>query len=294
MDYRVSEFQSGEKRTHTLYAGPYYGVALVTDGSAHIRWQKQHFPCGKESLVLVRPGESMLLDLPDGKYPSRVLWVQLSPRLLAQLSTETVDLEASFSVVPYRVTVVHADSELSMLCKSVARKLMALPGEADEFAAELYEKGLLEMFAVLVLRACIRAERHQAAASRRHLMLDEVFLYIHAHITEEITLQQLERAFYVDRCHIAREFKKQTGQTVHAYIVKTKLALCCRYIEQGLPITQVYQMAGFGGYSNFFRAFKREYGMTPKTYFRTVRAGAHGAPLPEQKTGPQRDFAGGS
>lgn len=281
MEYLVSEFRSGEGRTCALYAGPFYSVALITDGSAHIRWHRQHYACGKESLVLAKPGENLLLDLPDGKYPSRVLWVQLSPRLLAQLSTETVDLEASFNVVPYRVTTVQADSELSMLCKSVARKLLVLPDQTDEFAAELYEKGLLEMFVVLVLRACIHAEQHQAAASRRHLMLDEVFLYIHAHITEEITLQQLEQTFYVDRCHIAREFKKQTGQTVHAYIVKTKLALCCRYIEQGLPITQVYQMAGFGGYSNFFRAFKKEYGMTPKTYFRTVRAGAHGARSPE-------------
>lgn len=285
MFYRVSEFRAGEEHMHTLDAGPYYSIALITDGSAHIRWQGQRFPCGTESLVLARPGESLLLDMPDGKYPSRVLWVQLSPQLLAQLSTGTVDLEASFNQVPYRVTAVHADSELSMLCKSVARKLLALPGEADEFAAELYEKGLLEMFVVLVLRACIHAEQHQAASSRRHLMLDEVFFYIHAHIAEEITLQQLEQTFYVDRCHIAREFKKQTGQTVHAYIVKTKLALCCRYIEQGLPITQVYQRAGFGGYSNFFRAFKKEYGMTPKAYFRTVRAEAHGPRRPKMQDG---------
>ncbi|MEG0397361.1 MAG: AraC family transcriptional regulator, partial [Oscillospiraceae bacterium] len=31
--------------------------------------------------------------------------------------------------------------------------------------------------------------------------------------------------------------------------------------------TEVYQLAGFGGYNNFFRAFKREFNMTPKEYF---------------------------
>jgi len=106
-------------------------------------------------------------------------------------------------------------------------------------------------------------------------MMDELFVYIRTHITEEITLAQLEQVFYISRFHIAREFKRQTGQTLHSYIVKTKLDLCCHYIEQGRPITEVYRLGGFGGYNHFFRAFKQEYGMTPKQYFRSVQKDAH-------------------
>ena len=117
--------------------------------------------------------------------------------------------------------------------------------------------------------------QHRAQGSRKHLMMDELFVYIRTHITEEITLAQLEQVFYISRFHIAREFKRQTGQTLHSYIVKTKLDLCCHYIEQGRPITEVYRLGGFGGYNHFFRAFKQEYGMTPKQYFRSVQKDAH-------------------
>mgnify|MGYP005878117949 CR=1 FL=1 len=86
---------------------------------------------------------------------------------------------------------------------------------------------------------------------------------------------KLEQVFYISRFHIAREFKRQTGQTLHSYIIKTKLDLCCHYIEQGRPITEVYRLGGFGGYNHFFRAFKQEYGMTPKQYFRSVQKDAH-------------------
>ena len=96
-------------------------------------------------------------------------------------------------------------------------------------------------------------------------MLDEVFLFIQAHLTEELTLERLEKEFFVSREHIAREFKRKTGQTVNRTL-----------IEQGLPITEVYKTSGFGGYNHFFRAFKKEYGMTPKEYFHTTRQDARG------------------
>ena len=89
-------------------------------------------------------------------------------------------------------------------------------------------------------------------------------------------LERLEKEFFVSREHIAREFKRQTGQTVHRYIVKARLDRCCTLIEQGLPITEVYKTSGFGGYNHFFRAFKKEYGMTPKEYFSTTRQDARG------------------
>ena len=30
-------------------------------------------------------------------------------------------------------------------------------------------------------------------------------------------------------------------------------------------------MSGFGSYNHFFRAFKKEYGMTPSEYFKTIK-----------------------
>ena len=90
--------------------------------------------------------------------------------------------------------------------------------------------GILQMFVVLALRACIHAEFHTASVSRHHLMLDEVFLFIQAHLTEELTLERLEKEFFVSREHIAREFKRHTGQTVHRYIVKARLDRCWHFL----------------------------------------------------------------
>ena len=37
-----------------------------------------------------------------------------------------------------------------------------------------------------------------------------------------------------------------------------------------MPIKEVYHHCGFGDYSNFFKVFKREYGLTPKQYYNQV------------------------
>lgn len=82
-----------------------------------------------------------------------------------------------------------------MLLKNLARKLLVLPQESSQFGAAAFEHGILQMFVVLALRACIHAEFHTASVSRHHLMLDEVFLFIQAHLTEELTLERLEKEF---------------------------------------------------------------------------------------------------
>ncbi|WP_243142907.1 AraC family transcriptional regulator [Ruthenibacterium lactatiformans] len=274
-DYVVKVLQFNQTRSKHLFAGRYYSLVLITRGTAHFRWGNERWCCNTEDLFLFKPGEYAMLDFAGGRFPLELLWVQLSPCALATLSDETTDLEMSFNVVPFRHIAVHADSEISMLMKSLARRMVTLPNERDNFGNSLFEESVLKMFVVLALRACIHAEQHKAQGSRKHFMMDELFLYIRAHITEEITLEQLEQAFFVSRHHIAREFKRQTGQTVHRYIIKAKLDLCCHYIEQGRPITEVYRLGGFGGYNHFFRAFKQEYGMTPKQYFRSVQKDAH-------------------
>ena len=80
--------------------------------------------------------------------------------------------------------------------------------------------------------------------------------------------ERLEKEFFISKYHISREFKRQTGITVHQYIVKAKLDLCKRLLEKGYPMTEIYKICGLGNYNNLFRAFKREFGITPGEYVR--------------------------
>ena len=54
-------------------------------------------------------------------------------------------------------------------------------------------------------------------------------------------------------------------------------------LSEGKPSSEVYQQCGFGDYSNFFRAFKAEYQISPKDYVLRLKENAYrDDPLPRR------------
>lgn len=271
MDYSAKQLTLEPKDRVRLATGEEYGFALVLHGllRAGGKWL-----LGADDLLVFRQRQALELRGGGGNAPGTVLWVRFPLDTVDACSGPGTDLLRSFRVNPAPVAVIRAQSQRVMLIKSLAMQLISLLSEEDPLALELLEQSTVRMFLAMTLRACASVDpyrpqpRHQGD---NRLSLDQVFRYIHAHLTEEITLETLEREFFVSRHHLIREFRKRTGQTVHRYIVKARLDLCRQYIAQGYSITEVYRMGGFGGYNHFFRAFKQTYGMTPGEYRNSLK-----------------------
>ena len=266
MDYSAKQLTLEPKDRVRLATGEEYGFALVLHGllRAGGKWL-----LGADDLLVFRQRQALELRSGGGNAPGTVLWVRFPLDTVDACSGPGTDLLRSFQVNPAPVAAVRAQSQRVMLIKSLAMQLISLRSEEDPLALELLEQSTVRMFLAMTLRACASADPYRPQPRHRgdnRLALDQVFRYIHTHLTEEITLETLEREFFVSRHHLIREFKRRTGQTVHRYIVKARLDLCREYLSQGYSINEVYRMGGFGGYNHFFRAFKQTYGMTPGEY----------------------------
>ena len=90
--------------------------------------------------------------------------------------------------------------------------------------------------------------------------------YIEQHIHEALSLNTLSEQFYVSKYHISHVFKAQIGLSVHQYILKKRLYICKSALLQGTNISTAYLQCGFNDYSSFFKAFKKEFGLSPKEY----------------------------
>lgn len=270
-NYMACRYSFPEAGSRCFRAGKYYGIYYLTRGNGMVEAEGKRTSCGAGDLMIVKPGEQMTLYFRGGKSLSELLEVRVLPGYLRELSGEGTDLEQGFSFVPFQTAVIHAESQESMLLRNIASKLTETDREA--YGSVLYEKNLVSILLILSLRACVDVDRVHLSHKRKNVLMDDIFVYIREHLTEELTLERLEKAFFVSRYHICREFKRLTGETPHAYIVKARLDLCRRYIAQGKSIREVYALGGFGGYNHFFRAFKKEYGVTPGEYYRNLQAG---------------------
>ena len=243
----------------------------IARGTCHFEQGHERNFCSTEEIIILKPGQKTSIRFRGGRYQLEILEFKILPSYLTELSDVDTNLIAALEFVPYKVHFLHASSSLSMLIKNITLNLISLSQGPKEFGNQLYEKNLISMLMILLIRACINNDKVHLSHKRKSLLMDDIFRYIHEHLTEDLTLEQFEKEFFVSRYHICREFKRMTGQTPHAYIVKARLDLCRKYIEQGKPIREVYALGGFGGYNHFFRAFKKEYHMTPMEYYKSLK-----------------------
>ncbi len=119
---------------------------------------------------------------------------------------------------------------------------------------------------VLFLNRIVYEQNTPKDKKPENFLYQNLIFYIEDHLDKELSLDLLAKEFFVSKYHIAHVFKDHLGMSIHQYITKKRLALCREAILGEMSITQAYQTFGFGDYSSFYRAFKKEYGISPRDF----------------------------
>ena len=64
-------------------------------------------------------------------------------------------------------------------------------------------------------------------------------------------------------------FKEETGYTLYNYILKKRVMKASDLLKSGMLAGEVCAQCGFGDYSSFVRAFKKEFQLSPKQYYKS-------------------------
>ena len=98
-----------------------------------------------------------------------------------------------------------------------------------------------------------------------------IISYIVDHLAEELTLDKIAGEFYISKFYLSKRFKQYTGLSIYQYIMKKRLVVARKLLAEGVPVTEAYINCGFSDYSNFLKAFKREFSCTPTNYVKQLQ-----------------------
>lgn len=122
---------------------------------------------------------------------------------------------------------------------------------------------------ILHLNRIVHEQMNTKTPLEESSLYQNLLAYIDTHLEEDLTLEHLALVFFVSKYYISHVFKNNMGIPIHQYILKKRLYACKDAISSQMSITQAYQMFGFGDYSSFYRAFKKEFGISPKEFYDT-------------------------
>ena len=215
---------------------------------------------------LLQPGDIVLLGSRDihrpeldTQTPYERIIIYISPEYLQRCSEGDCDLLALFSGEKGHVLRLQDSRKLFRLAAALEEEL-----KQEEFGREVLSSASLLRLLVETGRAMARNESSgPGPVMPKSSRIREILQYIDSHLAEDIDAEELARAFFVSKFHMMRQFRQETGTTIHLYITQKRLMRAKALIEGGMRATEACYRCGFRSYSSFTRACAKHFGTTP-------------------------------
>jgi two-component system response regulator YesN len=113
------------------------------------------------------------------------------------------------------------------------------------------------------------------AVTTTHEDVQRMLQQIQRNYNQRLTLDMLAQALGSQSAYLGRAFRKEIGVTVHEYITRARMEYGAAHVRAGVKIKAVALDSGYLSKKNFYRQFKKRFGMTPDAY----RHGDHEGPV---------------
>ena len=218
----------------------------------------------------LRPWDILLIDRdmlhkpeidPVRPYKRIILW--LNPDFVTQLGEQQTKLAACFQQsAQKRFHRLRPTEEQITILQPLLQQLSAAAHKKapDD---ELFCRALLTQLLIVVNRMTAASPTAQAYAVRNE-NIGQILHYIDANLAEDLSVETLATRFFLSKYYLMRKFKQQTGYSLHQYILQKRLIAANQRLRSGYSVMSACLESGFRDYANFARAFKKQFGRTPK------------------------------
>lgn len=260
--YSDINFQSVGRHSHD-----YYEFYIFIDGDVSMEIRDKTIPLRTGDIVLIPPGvvHRGVVHTPDIPYRRFVFWI--SKEYCNRLSEESVDYVwlMQEAEVNHHYVFRLGESDFHTIQSKIIRLL-------EETNTDRYGRDTMISLSVcdliLTLNRRVYENKHQSHNREENDLFAQILSYLNSHISESLSLEDIGKVFYLSKYYISHLFKENLGISIHQYVIKKRLEYISGAILNGHNISTACEEYGFNDYASFYRAFLKEYGISPKEYKR--------------------------
>jgi len=264
--FEIFHYKDNNMTEVALHHHDFYEVYFFLSGSVSYNIESHSYRLSPGDLLLISPSELHQPVFNDDRknYERIVLWINAS--FLHQFDSPGREITRCFGQPGQpRSNLIHTDGVTRELLSYLFNQMIA-ESRSDEFGSEIYAMSCMTQALVMINRLAIRAQQEAEPRENADSAVFRILAYINEHYQEDLSLDDLANRFFISKYHLSREFNRLVGTSVYRYIIQKRLIMARQLMASGTPTSTVYQQCGFGDYSNFYRAFKAEYQMSPREY----------------------------
>lgn len=203
---------------------------------------------------------------PSIPYERMVLW--LNPLFLEGHNKDNCDLLSCFHLASQRkLNLIRlSPKQISILKQNLANLEEETQNKA--FGSTLLKNALFIQFIVTINRLFLGMDINKKIDGIIYdKRVENILTFINSNLDKNLSIDMISKTFFLSRYYLMHSFKKETGYTLYNYIQKKRLIKASDLIKSGIQAGEVCSLCGFGDYSSFVRAFKKEFGLSPRQYY---------------------------
>lgn len=264
--FEVFHYREPRPNTVEVHHHDFYEVYYLLRGEVEYWVDGRIIRMSAGDLLLINPMElhRPILETDSQVYERIVLWINKD--YIESLSCDGVKLSGCFDTgVPGHTHLIRpAVSERSSLTTRMGELVREF--YSGDFGSRLCAYGLFLQFMVQLNRMAMRTQPRQEESGQLSELVQNTLAYIGEHLNEEITVERLASRFYVSKYYLSHAFTREVGVSVYRYIMMRRLLMARQLLQGGESAGQVCRSCGFSDYTSFYRAFKSEYGISPREF----------------------------
>lgn len=251
-----------EEKTMDMHIHDCYEIYYSISGGKQFLIDNRCYAIEPGDIFIINQYESHKITQVDKMVHERIV-LSIHPDYTKRLSTAETNLDACFSDRPE-----HFSHKISLTREQQNRFLYyvnKITG-AEGYGHDIIEQTAFMELMVLINNMLKTNETQESSAYVYNQQVDDILAYINLNISNPITIDQLAGEFFLSESYICRIFKAATGTTINKYISARRISIAKSLLSDGVSVTEAYERSGFTDYSNFFKAFTRAVGISPKKY----------------------------